>query len=573
VRKRITISQLFFVGLLSSAALLCAQAQVAGTGGSSSAQPPTPPVRSQAVVQPQGSRPAPQVLMVVHRLSGMKVLGLLHRGGQSPKVIGDEFLTAGDMLTNVTAGFALGDGKSVIARLPQAQAEVEFNYNWQQATPSPMPFVQGAAPAAPATPSVPPSTFNFNYQSLPELQVIQRDGKLRAASYVGLDAVTGLSLIQLEGLDSAPQRDAAEEKLSAGQRVRLLAPTAAGPAPNSEPGKLYLAVGELEGKITELKRSATGKLSRLLIRAPKLTRAYAGGIALNEAGETIGIIETSETEEARVMPMALVRRAAQRVLDRCGNVPKPWLGVRGQAVASTPLAQFRARGWSEEDAARLLSRQYGILLTAVAPNTPAAAANLRSGDVILKFNEDVVKSVEDFSNMLNEVGSNATVKFTVLRGSQPQAMRPNAASSASTPTPAAAPRRFELFKPVEVSVKLSESLNSTLWTWEEATRPRAFSTDPLASAGIESIPLTAKAAARLGAVGGRLVVYVGHESAASRAGLRVFDIIESVNGKPLSSSNPGTFFATDTGQLKSLVVVREGKKLALSFRTEGTIKE
>lgn len=566
MRTRIITSQLFVCGLLLSASL-CAQAQVAG-GGSNSSSPQQPvPVRPRAVVQAQG-KPAPQVVTVVHRLNGMKVLGLLHRGGQSPKVVGDEFLTDSEMLTNVTAGFALGDGKSVVARLPQA--EVEFNFDWQPQTP-PTPFVPEAAPVIPALP-VPPSTFKFNYQSLPELQVIQRDGKPRDASYIGFDAGTGLSLIQLEGLDSAPQHDAAEERLSTGQRVRLLAPQriaphAASNASNAEPGKLYLAVGELEGKITELNRSAAGRLSRLVIRASKLTRAFAGGVALNEAGETIGMIEASDTEEARVMPMALVRRAAQRVLARSGNVPKPWLGVRGQAVTATPLAQFRARGWSIEEATQLLAKQYGILLTAVAPNTPAAAANLRSGDVIVKFNEDVVKSVEDFSNMLNEVGSNATVNFTVLRGEQPKASQPTVTSA---PTP---PSRLELIKPLVVSVKLSESLNSALWAWEAAMKPRAFSTDPLASAGVESIPLTAKAAARLGATGGRLVIFINHESSAARAGLRVFDIIESVNGKPLSASNNKTFFAADTAQLESLVIVREGRKLTLSFPAQDTIKQ
>jgi S1-C subfamily serine protease len=398
---------------------ISAQAQVAGDKSAPPAPTSPAPARPVYVVQSPG---APQVVTVVHRLNGLKVLSLLHRGGQSPMVVGDEFVSTQDMLTSVTAGFVLGDGKSVMARLPQAEAEVEANFRWTPMPPMPAmpaPFPRSATPAAPPA----PAASAVGYQMPQELQVIQRDGRTRAARYIGFDAGTGLSLIQIEGLNAATLRDAAEEQFAAGQRVRLLAPqqlnaTSGGNTPVAAPGKVYLAVGEIEGKITELKRSANGKLSRLIIEAPKLTSAFAGGIALNETGETIGIIETSDETAARVMPMALVRRAAERVLARRGNVPQPWLGVRGQAVAATPLAQLRARGWNEEEASLLQSKRFGILLTEVAPDTPAALANLRSGDVIVKLNEAEVKGVDDFSFMLNEAGSGATVNFTVLRGEQ-----------------------------------------------------------------------------------------------------------------------------------------------------------
>ena len=552
--KRIIKSQLFILVLLLVSGL-CVRAQVAGEKSATPA-----PARPAAVVQ-TSSAPAPQVVTVVHRLNGLKVLSLLHRGGQSPKVVGDEFVTTREMLTSVTAGFSLGDGKSIVARLPQAEAEVEFNFYWPTPATPPAPFAPAAAPAIVAAPAA-----AYGFQTPPELQVIQRDGKTRAARYIGLDGGTGLSLIQIEGLESAPVRDAAEEQLRAGQRVRLLAPQRVNPtqsvATTTTPGNLYLAVGEIEGEITGLKRSSLGKLAKLIVRAPKLTSAFAGGVALNDAGETIGIVETSTADEARLIPMAIVRRAAERVLTRRGSVPQPWLGVRGQAVAATPLAQFLARGWTENEAALLRAKQFGILLTAVAPNTPAALANLRSGDVIVKLNEAPVKSQEDFSFMLKEAGIGATVNFTVLRGEQWK-VAPNFVQS-----PTHAPlnvKPIEPIKPLVVSVKLSESLNPVRSTWEAQARSFFYSTDPLNAAGIESIPLTPKAAARLGASGGLLVVFVEQTSAASRAGLRIFDIIEAINGQPLSSSNAATFFSSDNTQPKVFTVIRDRQKFSFTF--------
>ncbi|MBD0325961.1 MAG: PDZ domain-containing protein, partial [Pyrinomonadaceae bacterium] len=451
--RRIIRSKLLVVVFIIGCGL-SVQAQTAG-GNVSAPKAPVPPV---AVVQPLDNLTAPQVVTVVHRLNGLKVLSLLHRGGQSPMVVGDEFVTTRDMLTSVTAGFLLGDGKSVLARLPQAEAEIEFSFNWPQ---MPAPFAPSAKPATPPAPAAPA----FNFQTPPELQVIQRDGKTREAKYIGLDAGTGLSLLQIEGLGATPLRDATEEELNVGQRVRLLAPHRINPTTQNSggatinaQGNLYLAVGEIEGKITGLKRSASGKLAHLVVHAPQLSSAFAGGVALNETGETIGIVEASEADEARILPMALVRKAAERVLARRGNVPQPWLGVRGQALTATPLAQLLSRGWTQEEAALLQAKRYGILLTAVAPNTPAALANLRSGDVIVKLNEDEVKSVDDFSFMLNEAGSGATVSFTVLRGGDKSA-RPDmrAFPKANTAPPA---MRFELLKPWVVNVKLSESLNA-----------------------------------------------------------------------------------------------------------------
>jgi S1-C subfamily serine protease len=554
VFKRIINSQLFILVLLLSSGL-CVQAQVAGKGDETPA-----PARPAPVVQTSGA-PAPQVVTVVHRLNGLKVLSLLHRGGQSPKVVGDEFVTAREMLTNVTAGFALGDGKSIVARLPQAEAEVEFNFYWPTPSMQPAPTAPAATPATPAAPAL-----AYGYQTPPQLQVLQRDGKTRAARYIGLDGETGLSLLQIEGLSSAPTHDVAEQQLQAGQRVRLLAPQRVNPtsgiATTAAPENLHLAVGEIEGKITGLKKSLSGKLARLIVQSPKLTSAFAGAVALNDAGETIGIVETSDAGEARLIPMALVRRAAERLLARRGSVPQPWLGVRGQSVAATPLAQFLARGWTEEEAALLRAKQYGILLTAVAPNTPAALANLRSGDVIVKLNEALVKSQEDFSFMLKEAGSGATVNFTVLRGDQWKA----AQRLVQPPTPApAALMPLELIKPVVVSVKLSESMNPVRSTWAAQNRSFFYSTDPLSAAGVESIPLTPKAAARLGASGGLLVVFVEQESAAARAGLRLFDIIESVNGQPASQSNGVTLLNSNNTQPKILTVIRDRQKFTFTF--------
>ncbi|MBA3320439.1 MAG: PDZ domain-containing protein, partial [Pyrinomonadaceae bacterium] len=124
--------------------------------------------------------------------------------------------------------------------------------------------------------------------------------------------------------------------------------------------------------------------------------------------------------EMRVLPAEMVRKAASRVKERRASVPQPWLGARGGAVAQTPLKLFTARGWSPKAARQVSNRQSGVLLTSVAPGTPAAVAGLRPGDVVARISELEVRGVEDMTLLIKELGGNSIADFTVFRaGSSP----------------------------------------------------------------------------------------------------------------------------------------------------------
>src|SRR6266508_65869 len=74
------------------------------------------------------SQVAPQVVTIVHRLSGVKMLRYLLR----QRTEGDQVFTidpdaiSNDAHASIIAGWALDDGKTIAARLPQAGAEIEF---------------------------------------------------------------------------------------------------------------------------------------------------------------------------------------------------------------------------------------------------------------------------------------------------------------------------------------------------------------------------------------------------------------------------------------------------------------
>jgi len=58
----------------------------------------------------------------------------------------------------------------------------------------------------------------------------------------------------------------------------------------------------------------------------------------------------------------------------------------------------------------------GVIISSVAPDSPAMAAGLRRGDVIKEIDRKPVKSIEDYSRYISEAGKNDIVLFRIVRG-------------------------------------------------------------------------------------------------------------------------------------------------------------
>ena len=62
-----------------------------------------------------------------------------------------------------------------------------------------------------------------------------------------------------------------------------------------------------------------------------------------------------------------------------------------------------------------LDKPEGSLVTQVAPNSPAAKAGFKSGDVILKYNGSAISRTSDLLNYLNRTSPNQMIQLQVLR--------------------------------------------------------------------------------------------------------------------------------------------------------------
>jgi S1-C subfamily serine protease len=482
-----------------------------------------PPPVAKVTVIPSQAQIAPQVVTIVHRLSGLKMLRLLVRqaGERGTLATIDPFSMKDDAHASVFAGWALDDGKTIAARLPQAAAEIDF-LRWPggQDTIKGDPFANQAATAS----------------TRPDLTVITGDGRRLAARYVGLDGQTGLSVLQVSGLNPPAQPEVEGENLVEGQRVQLFAPERTTPVGELSPGTTYVQVGELQATVVTAARARSGKLDRLIVNSGKLSPVIIGGIACDEFGKTIGIVEAVEGNSARIMPAENVRAATRRVLERQASVPRPILGVRGESVEFAGRSAFLAYGWHEDQFKQLIENQIGILLTSVMPETPAALAKLRPGDVIMRVNQGDVKSAEEFSSLLSQVGSGEPVQFFV--------------------------RRPNTLAPVPVDVTLGSSFEPIFkWPFDV---PVTTGLGGLEALGVETVGLSPKAALSLGARHGLLVVFVRPATAAARGGIREGDLIESIDGRALRSGPwTFTFFGQQRKHVLSVIRDREKKQFVL----------
>ncbi|MBA2703022.1 MAG: PDZ domain-containing protein [Blastocatellia bacterium] len=506
-------------------------------------RPEVPNTKPARPVQVENSVSAPQVVTILHRLNGLKVIRLLLRGNEELGAIAsldEAFQMSGEVHTNVIAGLALSDGQTIAAWLPEAEAELPPPVPFAPVAPTApappgSPAAGSVAPAPRAVPALPPTRFQRSFPGV-DLKVVMRDGRNLPGQYVGLDGLTGLSVITLSDSNLPKTADALDDSIQAGQRVRLIGPE---PVSQTESGAkgIYVRVGETEATVVDVTRSATKQLARVRIESARITQANIGAVVVNDAGEPLGIVNAVDGDEASILPVGLVRSAAARVMARRASVPRPWLGVRGEPIGRLSLERILKVGWQGERARALAEKRQGLLLTSVMPGSPAASAELKAGDVILKVNNEMVLNAEDFSMFLQDAAPGSFVNFTV--------MRPGTAAS-------------EAFK-----IKLAESPNwffgPNLFDIKTPLLPDRLFVIP----GIETIAIKPRVAARLGATGGLLIVYAQPNSVAFAAGLRPGDVIESVNGESIVTRSASGLIHKTTGT--TVVVVRNKKKLTIAI--------
>jgi len=227
------------------------------------------------------------------------------------------------------------------------------------------------------------------------LHVRRHDGATLDADLAGWDPTTSLAVLRVAGLGTpaiAPATSAA--------RVGHLALAVARSWSNAITASAGL-VSVIGGPLPTGRRRAIDEVIRTT--AP-MHDGFAGGAFLDTSGALIGIATAAAIRGLGVViPAAIAWKTAATVLEH-GSLKRGYLGIAGQPVA-LPENQRGADG-----------REHALLVVGVTSGSPAAAAGVLVGDVLLDFDGHAVDTPEDLLDLLggDRVGRQVTLR--VRRG-------------------------------------------------------------------------------------------------------------------------------------------------------------
>jgi serine protease Do len=176
----------------------------------------------------------------------------------------------------------------------------------------------------------------------------------------------------------------------------------------------------LSGSITSGIISAVGRrnipkgdqpipLQDMLQTDAPINPGNSGGPLINMRGEVIGVISAIASSSGAnegvgfAIPINDAMRVAENLV-RYGEMQRPYLGVE----LSRNLTDRERRNIGT-------SRQIGVKITAVTPDSPAAVAGLHVGDIILKYNGGEVEDDNHFVSLVAHDTIGSQPRLTVLR--------------------------------------------------------------------------------------------------------------------------------------------------------------
>ncbi len=349
------------------------------------------------------------------------------------------------------------------------------------------------------------------------------DGREFEATLVGADPGTDIAVIKISG--------------------KNLPVVELGDSDGLEVGESVLAIGNpygLEQSITAGIVSAKGRTAlgladyeNFIQTDASINPGNSGGPLVDLHGKVVGVNTAifSRTGGNQGIGFAVPINQARQVMNALiatGKVARGFLGVGIQDVDPDLAAamKFGVRG--------------GVLINAVGgPDTAAAKAGIKQGDLIVKFNGRPVRNRNTLYNAVAAVKPGTIVSVDLIRGDKKMTLQ------------------------VEVGLRPDDPQTAFRGGQTPRARNEPPTTDKMEKAfGLTLSPLTREVAERWGYAGrsGALVKSVAPGSAAAEAGLRPGALIERFNGEPVQSIEDFRRLASRVPKGKNVaVLMRHGR--------------
>ena len=329
-------------------------------------------------------------------------------------------------------------------------------------------------------------TNNHVVEDASAIEVRLEDGRRYPARIVGRDAPTDVALLKVDApgerfpvapLGESARLQAGEWVVAIGNPMGLSHTVTAGIVSATHRGDVHP-----DGRV---------RYADFIQTDASINPGNSGGPLFNARGEVIGIntaINAAAQGIGFAIPVDMVKKLLPGLYGT-GKVARSWMGVQIQQVTAELARSFG------------LDRPRGALVAAVVPEGPAAAAGVKPGDVVTRFDGAPLQRDGDLAWLASTAGVGKTVEIEVVRDGAPRTLK------------------------VKLDALPSEPDDADRKGGPAREEERA---GPL---GLRIGPVDPAWRARAGVEGGVGIQRVEPGSAAQRAGLQRGDIVLQIDGR------------------------------------------
>jgi S1-C subfamily serine protease len=247
-----------------------------------------------------------------------------------------------------------------------------------------------------------------------ELVVELNDGREFPGTIYGIDTLTDLAIVQIDASDLPVAPIGVSADLEAGQLAIAIG--------NPLGYENTVTTGVVSGlgrqiRAADAAQSNAELLNNLIQTDAAINPGNSGGPLVNSAGQVIGV-NTAVNADAQglgfAIPIDVAKPIMQQALDGVQPLVRPWIGVYYVAI-DPALADERD-----------LPVDHGALIAtstgdgdAIVPGSPAEAAGLQTGDIIVAIDDQQIGTT-DLPTMILPHSPGDTITLRVLRGSSVQ---------------------------------------------------------------------------------------------------------------------------------------------------------
>lgn len=130
-----------------------------------------------------------------------------------------------------------------------------------------------------------------------------------------------------------------------------------------------------------------------------------GSFVINTAGELVGWLDSDESDAEGYHRIKGISDYIDEIETISNGTRYPYLGVRAQELTSDIIDEITEADFPKE----------GLYIQSCVKNSPAYNAGIQNGDVLVKLNDEEIKSISDYETALRKLTSEEQAVITIMR--------------------------------------------------------------------------------------------------------------------------------------------------------------